>query len=109
MPHLPIRPGARVLITGPGADNMAMQAGGWTITWQGTDTKPEDFPNGQTIGRAIAQRRSAPAVGRRRSRRTGYRKRNPMSPWLWWVKSPMPNLKAMFRTLPTSRRREKQT
>jgi beta-glucosidase len=51
---LPIRPGARVLIAGPGADDMAMQAGGWTITWQGTDTTAADFPNGQTIGPAIA-------------------------------------------------------
>ena len=51
---LPIRKGARVLIAGAGADNMAMQAGGWTITWQGTDTKAEDFRNGQTIGRAIS-------------------------------------------------------
>lgn len=51
---LPIRAGARVLIAGPGADNMAMQAGGWTITWQGTDTRAQDFPNGQTIGRAMA-------------------------------------------------------
>jgi beta-glucosidase len=50
---LPIRQGARVLIAGPGADNMAMQTGGWTITWQGTDTKAADFANGQTIGRAI--------------------------------------------------------
>lgn len=52
---LPIRPGARVLITGPGADDMAMQAGGWTITWQGTDTSAADFPKGQTIGRALAE------------------------------------------------------
>ncbi len=52
---LPVRNGSRVLIAGPGADNMAMQAGGWTITWQGTDTKAEDFSNGQTIGRAIAE------------------------------------------------------
>ena len=51
---LPLRPGTNVLITGPGANNMAMQAGGWTITWQGTDTMPSDFPNGQTIGNAIA-------------------------------------------------------
>ena len=51
---LPLRPGVNVLITGPGADSMAMQAGGWTITWQGTDTTAADFPNGQTIGRAIA-------------------------------------------------------
>ncbi|APZ98535.1 1,4-beta-D-glucan glucohydrolase [Sphingopyxis sp. QXT-31] len=46
---LPIKPGARVLVTGPGADNMAMQAGGWTISWQGTDVVRGDFPNGQTI------------------------------------------------------------
>ncbi|WP_088308604.1 glycoside hydrolase family 3 protein [Novosphingobium sp. B 225] len=51
---LPIKAGAKVLVTGPGADNMAMQNGGWTITWQGTDTGSADFPNGQTIGRAIA-------------------------------------------------------
>ena len=50
---LPIQKGARVLIAGPGADNIAMQAGGWTITWQGSDTSNADFPNGQTIGRAI--------------------------------------------------------
>lgn len=51
---LPIRPGAKVLIAGPGADNMAMQAGGWTISWQGGDTKASDFPKGQTVGTAIA-------------------------------------------------------
>jgi len=50
---LPIRAGAKVLVTGPGADNMAMQAGGWTITWQGTDTTAADFPKGRTIGRGI--------------------------------------------------------
>jgi beta-glucosidase len=52
---LPIRPGARVLVAGPGADSMAMQAGGWTITWQGTDTTAADFPKGNTIGRAIVK------------------------------------------------------
>lgn len=51
---LPVKPGARVLVAGPGADSMAMQSGGWTISWQGTDTTAADFPNGQTIGRAIA-------------------------------------------------------
>jgi beta-glucosidase len=52
---LPLRPGARVLVAGPGADNMAMQTGGWTISWQGTDTTAADFPKGQTIGTAIAK------------------------------------------------------
>src|SRR3546814_19310291 len=28
---------------------MAMQAGGWTISWQGSDVTHADFPNGQTI------------------------------------------------------------
>lgn len=51
---LPLKPGAKVLIAGPGADSMAMQAGGWTITWQGTDTTAADFPKGKTIGRAMA-------------------------------------------------------
>ena len=52
---LPIRSGSNVLIAGSGADNMAMQAGGWTISWQGTDTTAADFTNGQTIGRAISE------------------------------------------------------
>ncbi|WOF44658.1 exo 1,3/1,4-beta-D-glucan glucohydrolase [Sphingopyxis indica] len=46
---LPIKAGANVLVAGPGADNMAMQSGGWTISWQGTDVTHADFPNGQTI------------------------------------------------------------
>lgn len=52
---LPIKPGARVLVTGEGADNMAMQSGGWTIGWQGTDVTLEDFSNGQTIWMGIEQ------------------------------------------------------
>jgi beta-glucosidase len=31
---LPIRPGAHILVAGEGADNIAMQAGGWTLSWQ---------------------------------------------------------------------------
>jgi len=50
---LPIKPGARVLITGPAANDMAIQSGGWTISWQGTDVTHADFPNGQTIWEAM--------------------------------------------------------
>lgn len=46
---LPIRPGAKVLVAGEGADSMAMQSGGWTISWQGSDVTKADFPNGQTL------------------------------------------------------------
>jgi beta-glucosidase len=56
---LPVRPGARVLVAGPGADSMAMQAGGWTITWQGSDTTAKDFPGGQTVGQGIVDAVSA--------------------------------------------------
>jgi beta-glucosidase len=46
---LPIRPSARVLVAGKGADSLAMQMGGWTVTWQGGDTRQADFPAAQTI------------------------------------------------------------
>jgi beta-glucosidase len=52
---LPIKAGANVLVAGPGADSMAMQSGGWTISWQGTDVTREDFPNGQTIWDGLRQ------------------------------------------------------
>lgn len=46
---LPIKPGAKVLVVGAGADDLAMQSGGWTVSWQGTDVVKSDFPNGRTI------------------------------------------------------------
>lgn len=51
---LPIKPGAKVLIAGDGADSFAKQNGGWTISWQGADVTAADMPNGQTIGAGIA-------------------------------------------------------
>lgn len=32
---LPLKPGAKVFVTGPLADNVGWQSGGWTINWQG--------------------------------------------------------------------------
>jgi beta-glucosidase len=46
---LPIKPNAVVLIAGDGADNIAMQAGGWTLSWQGADNGPNDFPGATSI------------------------------------------------------------
>jgi len=46
---LPIKPNATVLIAGDGADNTAMQAGGWTLSWQGADNGPNDFPGATSI------------------------------------------------------------
>jgi beta-glucosidase len=51
---LPIKPGARVLVAGSGADSLTKQTGGWTITWQGSGTTPADFPNGRSIYAGIA-------------------------------------------------------
>jgi len=50
---LPIRAGSRILVCGEGADNIGMQCGGWTLSWQGTDNENIDFPNGQSVFAAV--------------------------------------------------------
>ncbi|MBW6524861.1 exo 1,3/1,4-beta-D-glucan glucohydrolase [Sphingomonas sp. RHCKR47] len=52
---LPIKPGANVLVAGAGADNIGQQAGGWSITWQGTGVTNANFPNGQSIWGGLSQ------------------------------------------------------
>lgn len=46
---LPLDPSQTILIAGDGADNIAKQAGGWTINWQGDGHSNEDFPGGQSV------------------------------------------------------------
>jgi beta-glucosidase len=46
---LPLKHGKRILVVGKSADNMPNQTGGWSLTWQGTDNRNADFPNGDTI------------------------------------------------------------
>ena len=46
---LPIKTNANVLIAGDGADNIAMQSGGWTLSWQGANNGPKDFPGATSI------------------------------------------------------------
>jgi beta-glucosidase len=46
---LPLQPCLNVLVAGDAADNMLKQTGGWTITWQGTDNRREDYPGASTI------------------------------------------------------------
>jgi beta-glucosidase len=50
---LPLKLGQRLLIAGDGADSFMKQSGGWTLTWQGTGLKREDFPGATTIGQAL--------------------------------------------------------
>ncbi len=57
---LPLNPRARILVAGPGADAIAMQSGGWTISWQGGgDLTNADFPGAQSIYAGISQQVSA--------------------------------------------------
>jgi len=44
-----VKASAKVLVTGPGADSMGMQTGGWTLSWQGDGNGNDLFPNGETI------------------------------------------------------------
>ena len=46
---LPLKRGSRVLVVGKGADSVPMQAGGWSITWQGDQTDNGDYPNADTL------------------------------------------------------------
>jgi beta-glucosidase len=46
---LPIRPSAKILLIGDGANNIGKQCGGWTLNWQGTDNLNEHFPNGTSV------------------------------------------------------------
>jgi beta-glucosidase len=49
---LPVRASARVLISD--MSNMAIQTGGWTITWQGSDTNQKrDFPKAESITQGL--------------------------------------------------------
>ena len=46
---LPLRPNQRILLVGSAADSVPLQAGGWSVTWQGTGTTNADFPGATTI------------------------------------------------------------
>jgi beta-glucosidase len=52
---LPLKAGANLLVAGEGADNIAMQSGGWTISWQGTGVTNADFPHAQSIFAGIRE------------------------------------------------------
>ncbi len=46
---LPIKPNQHILLAGEGADNIVMQAGGWSVRWQGRENKDSDFPGATSI------------------------------------------------------------
>jgi beta-glucosidase len=51
---LPIPSAAHVLVAGAGADDIGRQCGGWTLSWQGTHNRNQDFPRGESIYGGIA-------------------------------------------------------
>lgn len=46
---LPLAPGGRLLVAGEGADDIARQSGGWTLSWQGTGIDNSHFPGATSI------------------------------------------------------------
>ena len=55
---LPLSPSAKIVVTGPNADNMAWQLGGWSVSWQGVRSTsghvccmgpPGQIPPGTTV------------------------------------------------------------
>jgi len=46
---LPLSPKANVLVAGDGANDIAKQSGGWTISWQGTGNTNADYPGATSI------------------------------------------------------------
>jgi beta-glucosidase len=52
---LPLAPGGRLLVAGDGADDIARQAGGWTLSWQGTGLNNGHFPGATSIWGGLKQ------------------------------------------------------
>jgi beta-glucosidase len=48
-----------VLVTGDGANSLAKQCGGWSVTWQGIGNPNSDFPGATTIYEGIRERVTA--------------------------------------------------
>jgi beta-glucosidase len=54
---LPLAPASKIVVTGPNANNMAFQLGGWSVSWQGPYTSghvccegpPNQIPPGTTV------------------------------------------------------------
>jgi beta-glucosidase len=59
---LPLRRQGRILVVGKGADSLPMQAGGWSLTWQGDQTTTADYPDADTLLSALRKALGAKAV-----------------------------------------------
>ena len=52
---LPLAPGGRLLVAGEGADDIARQSGGWTLSWQGTGVDNSHFPGATSLFAGLKQ------------------------------------------------------
>lgn len=59
---LPLARNKKILVVGKSGDSMSNQTGGWSLTWQGTDNKNSDFPEGDTILAGIREAAGASNV-----------------------------------------------
>jgi beta-glucosidase len=59
---LPLKRAGRILVVGKGADSLPMQAGGWSLTWQGDQTTTADYPNADTFLSAMRRTLGASSV-----------------------------------------------
>lgn len=59
---LPLRPRGKILVVGEGADSLPMQAGGWSLTWQGDKTATADYPYADTLLSAMRKSLGADRV-----------------------------------------------
>ena len=59
---LPLKRQGRILVVGKGADSLPMQAGGWSLTWQGDNTKTSDYPHADTLLAAMRKTLGADRV-----------------------------------------------
>ena len=59
---LPLRRSGRILVVGRGADSLPMQAGGWSLTWQGDQTANADYPYAETLLLALRKTLGARSV-----------------------------------------------
>jgi beta-glucosidase len=59
---LPLKRQGRILVVGKGADSLPMQAGGWSLTWQGDQTTTADYPNADTLLAAMRKSLGAAQV-----------------------------------------------
>lgn len=59
---LPLGSGKKILVVGKAAAGFDSQFGGWSMTWQGTENSPADFPNAENF--LMAARKAVGTAGK---------------------------------------------